>query len=733
MDDHEVGALLRGWRLQREYSARDLARAMAVDHSLLSRLESGDRRLSSRLAQRADDALATGRELVQAVAARRPASDGVMMVPLNQLPPCEPLVDRCQLLETIHTALTQPVDDHQRTWSPTAVLTGPGGIGKTALAATAAHQLQGHFEGVLWADLRGWDEVTGARDTALLLRWWCAATGNLAGADLPTSLDDLSALWRSIMVQRRFVIGIDNARSQQIPPLIPASAGSVVLVTSREQVPEVPGQARWVPVPPLADEDATTLVARRSGLAQDRVVRMAPRGGGFPLALRALGDYVAAHNGDEELIEQMSSDTAPPDAVRESAKLSYQQLTEEQARAWRLCAILPEISPESAAATLAMQEGQAREALDAVADATLLARRGRGWVFHELHRKYALEVSQRVDSRADRDAAAERAFAYMLHGWAHASVMLAPDRSVGPPLDPPPANVHPPEFDSYEAALEWTEARWEYLRVAVYRAIERGWVRFSWQLVASSLAYIILVKTYSTAYDLASAAGELTERTNDIEGLGWMTQVQGYIDTEEGDLDAAIQHLTRSLDLRRRRGDARDIGWAAQALARARLQRGDAIPETIELLGEAIEALDSIGATSGVGSALSLRGTVYLATDELDKADADLTRAVEQLPVGGDPLLHCYAYTRLATVRLRQGSLVEAEELARHAAGYGKDHSAYYSEVDALEVLGQILAKGRDTTGARKAWARGIEIADYLGTPEANRLQGQLDELGPLP
>lgn len=728
MDDQDVGALLHGWRLQRAYSVRDLAKVMAIHHTLLSRIEKGQRRLSSRSAERAEAALNTDGALVEAVVARRPASDAAMVV--NQLPPCEPLVDRCELLETIRTAFTQPAGS-ARTWSPTVVLTGPGGIGKTAVASAAAYQLQDDFEGVLWADLRGWDEVTGRRDTALLLRWWCAATANLASGDLPTGLDDLSDLWRSIMVQRRFVIGIDNAQSGQIPPLIPASAGSVVLVTSRERVPEVPGQVRWVPVPPLASEDAITLVARRSGEEPDRVARLAPRGGGFPLALRALGDYVAAHTGDEELISQMSMDAAPPDAVRQSAKVSYQELTEEQARAWRLCAILPEVSPESAAATLAVDEREACSALDAVADRTLLTKRGRRWLFHELHRKYALEVSQRVDSRAERDAAAERAFIFMLHGWAHASVILAPDRSIGPPLDPPPPSVDPPSFDSYNSALEWAESCWEYLSVSVHRSIERGWIRVAWQLVACSFSYIILVKDYDRAYELAGAAGAATERAGEIEGQAWMAHIMGCIDTDRGDLDAAIQHLTRSLELRRRRGDSRDIGWSAQALARAHLQHADPSP-ALELLNEAVDALDSIGATSAVGSTLSLRGTVYLAAYELDRADRDLTRAVEQLPVGGDPLLHCYAYTRLAVVRLRQQRLAEAEELARHADEYGREHSAYHSEVDALDVLGQILAEKGDAAGSRKAWIRAVQLADYRSSPEANRIQKQLDELDPL-
>ena len=142
--------------------------------------------------------------------------------------------------------------------------------------------------------------------------------------------------------------------------------------------------------------------------------------------------------------------------------------------------------------------------------------------------------------------------------------------------------------------------------------------------------------------------------------------------------------------------------------------------------------MEGIGATSGAASARSLRGTVFLTTGDIEHADTDLTRAVEQLPIGGDPLLHCYAYTRLADVRLSQNQLDEAQDLARHGIDYAHEHSALFSEVDALEVLGKLHRAQGDVDSARANWSRALEIADYLGSnaaTEAERIQQQLDEL----
>lgn len=713
---------------------RELAKSMQVHHTLLSRWESGQRRLTAEMAGRLDAELGTAGELAAAVVQlpvngeAKPSSGRAPRAAVAQLPPVEKLVDRTSLLEIITTEVGQAVPPGVS--SPrTVVLTGPGGIGKTAVAVAAATRLRPDYDGILWADMRAWDASTGPRSVTTVLRSWCAVATGIPVVDLPNDLDDLIGLWRSSLLQSRYIIGVDNARSEQISPLIPASPGSVVLITSRDRVPTVPGQVRLLPVPPLELQDATTLIASRAHQPPHRVARLAARGSGLPLALRSLGDYVAAHNGNQEMIEEMSADPAPPDAVRGTARASYRHLTDEQAKAWRLCAILPHVTPDSAAAVSGLDVQQARSLLNAVADMSLLTKHGREWIYHELHRAFALEESQRVDSRAVRDSAAERGLTYQLHGWANASVMLAPDRAIGPPLDPPPPTVRPPAFDSYEAALNWAESRWEYLPISVRTAIDKGWNRMAWQLVAAAFNYIILAKTYEKAYELAQTVITVCERSETVEGLAWMLHGLGYIDTERRDLDSAVRHMERALELRRRRGDLRDVGWSAQVLGRALLLRGDAPNSASAVLTESVDALDSIGATSGAASARSLRGTLYLATGKLDNATADLNKAVEDLPIGGDPLLHCYAYTRLAEARLHQQHPGEAVELAEHAAEYAREHTARFSEVDALDVLGQAQKARGEFDHAARAWQRAIQLADHIGDPSADRLQDQLDEL----
>ena len=108
--------------------------------------------------------------------------------------------------------------------SPISVVTGPEGVGKTALAVKWAHQAADRFrDGVLYLELGSYDVE---KALASLLRG--------LGTEVPDELNERTALWRTTVARRRVLLVLDNARdADQVVPLLPGSGPSVVVVTSR--------------------------------------------------------------------------------------------------------------------------------------------------------------------------------------------------------------------------------------------------------------------------------------------------------------------------------------------------------------------------------------------------------------------------------------------------------------------------------------------------------------------
>ncbi|MEU4744627.1 BTAD domain-containing putative transcriptional regulator, partial [Actinosynnema sp. NPDC023658] len=159
------------------------------------------------------------------------------------------------------------------------VVTGPAGVGKTALALHWAQRVREDFpDGQLYVDLHGYDpnqEPLGAGE--VLSRF--LRTLGVPSPDIPVTVEERSALFRTLIADRRMVVMLDNARgSTELLPLLPGPP-SCVLVTSRRRLVGLVAhaEARLVELDML-DLDASVAV----------VGRVAGRDGTEPAALRRL-------------------------------------------------------------------------------------------------------------------------------------------------------------------------------------------------------------------------------------------------------------------------------------------------------------------------------------------------------------------------------------------------------------------------------------------------------------
>lgn len=187
-------------------------------------------------------------------------------------------------------------DGAGQTAGRTAVISGPAGVGKSALAVRCAHRLPETFP--------GGPVLTGLRKPDGRPRPVSDVLGDLlhgigVPGTLPRGQQSREALLREANAERRALFVLDDAVNEsQVRVLISATAGHSVLVTSRRRLGTVESAAHLV-LDPLPDSDAVELLSRLIGaerVAAERAAaeQLARICGGLPLALRIAGVKLAA-------------------------------------------------------------------------------------------------------------------------------------------------------------------------------------------------------------------------------------------------------------------------------------------------------------------------------------------------------------------------------------------------------------------------------------------------------
>ncbi|MEW1749215.1 AfsR/SARP family transcriptional regulator [Streptomyces angustmyceticus] len=199
------------------------------------------------------------------------------------------------------SALTSVLTDRTTGESPLAVVTGPAGVGKTACAVQWAHLQAGAFpDGQLFADLRGFGEGDEA-PPAEILRDFLLALGT-PPERVPGSAQAASALFRSLVAERRLLVVLDNARSSaQVRPLLPGGPHCATVVTSRSRLDGLVATdcARPVGLQTLGHEEGVALLGAMLGpdrVAEDPAAarELVDLCDGLPLALRAAAAQLTA-------------------------------------------------------------------------------------------------------------------------------------------------------------------------------------------------------------------------------------------------------------------------------------------------------------------------------------------------------------------------------------------------------------------------------------------------------
>ncbi len=578
---------------------------------------------------------------------------------------------------------------------------GTAGVGKTALVVRAARELSGrHPDGCLFVDLHAHSaQRRQAPERALqrLLRSLGAASG-----ELPGDLEELTAAWRAATSRLRLLLVLDDALdADQVRPLLPAGAGSRVLVAGRRRLAELDADRR-VTLEPMESGDAVSLLthligADRASGEPEATRQLVGLCDGLPLALRIAGSrlqnrrswtveyLVGRMAGDEHRLGELSVGDR---SVEAAFRLSYDQLTPGQQRGFRALGGVPTVEFDvlTVAAVLDAPPRDTERVLESLVDTSLLQepRPGR-YRLHDLVRVHARRVAEAVPG----EAAAARRAAYRL--FLDAGRVASDWGRTGFPTGPRPAGA---PFGTWQDAEAWldaaggelpdvvahaaahgeadfacwiAEALCDYfvrqgryqegrtaLEIALARVDEAGDPRMS-QALRNCLGYIcVYQRRYPQARACFTEALEIGRRDPDPHETARTLTGLGALDLSLGDGDGAVRHAAAGAELAGRLGS----DWvASMALVILGLTHyfGRRDEEALACFADARALAERDGRPRMLGRPLSCAADVHLRLGDHGEAKRALRRAVGLVEQAGDVFLCARSLTRLGTAEQAEG------------------------------------------------------------------------------
>lgn len=620
-------------------------------------------------------------------------SSGSRLVPWQL--PCRTssFTDHQPYLLRLHRVFAAEPGDRQRL----ALITGEGGIGKTALVIEWAHGVSERFkDGILFCDLRGSHNGAPA-DPAVVAGGLLEALG-VNPARIPVDLDLRSAELRTVLAARKVLIVLDNAASAaQVRPLLPGDGGSAVIVTSRKQLMRL-GEygVQRIRLDVFELNDAVDLLREvmmaggRQGDDEEELAELARLCARLPLALRIaaeraiaqpdmpLGDLLEDLRDHATSLDALSTDEG--NAVRAVFSWAYGQLTPDEARVFRLLGLHGgleishgglEVGLGAAAAAAGLQKRRARRALDALTEAHLLESAGRHrYRQHNLLRAFARDQAEATDTASDRRDAVDRVARWYTVTAHNASEALVPGRAFELDTTALAAGLEPERFETEDAAYQWFTAERPNLVAAARSAYDAGLWRRTWEL---AMVLSPLQATYFT-FDDWSALSELS------------LTAAGQVDDPVA-LASALDNRGRFL-----------LRWGEPREAEAAHAR-------------ALELQETAHDEPGVCRSLNALGLVRLQVRDLPAAIDYLERARRRSADTGQPQWRDRAAANLAHARLESGEPEEALAILEPLPELFAGRRDLLNVGTSLQLMAWARRLGGDHGAARDAIGRAVQIA----------------------
>ncbi|MFI7117321.1 BTAD domain-containing putative transcriptional regulator [Amycolatopsis sp. NPDC049868] len=669
-----------------------------------------------------------------------------------------------------------------------AAVTGTAGAGKTALAVHWAHRVKDRFpDGQFYANLRG--HSGGAPATALEVLTRFLAALEIPAERLPADTETASALYRTLMTDRKALVVLDNAVGvDQVRPLLPAGPGSLVLVTARDRMAGLVAfhGARRLTLGMLDPGEALELLARLLGSERIRAeyeaaAEVAGLCAYLPLALRIAAANLADDpgNGIEDYAIELRKGnllaalSVPGDeqiAVRTAFDLSYAALPAETRRLFRLLSLVPGNDIGVEAVEVLTGSDRAGRMLDTLAGAHLVEQHAPDrYHFHDLLRRYAADRLAARESPAERASARRRLHEWYLRGVDSAAKLLYPHMFRIPlsvPDGPVPAAAK-------ENAADWLETELGSLAAVAEDASRTGPLSVAWLLADALRGYFWMslrqVEWRTTAGAALSAAeedgdlrarasarfsladlgfrqGRYREAVRDYTGAlvlarraGW-TEAQaavlgnlGCVYWQSGRLPAAAARFSRGLELSRRAGTPAGEAVALGNLGLVQWEMGD-LPGAAGHYVQALRRYRGIGSRYGEAINLANLGQTQHARGRVTEAAGLLAKALALHREAGNRAGEAETLGRLASVYCDLGRRADALDHAREGLRLARETGEPRGEGEALVALASVHQRAGHRQEAVRRYRQALVLLRETGDryPEVDALIGLATVTGDL-
>jgi tetratricopeptide (TPR) repeat protein len=567
---------------------------------------------------------------------------------------------------------------------------GMAGIGKTAFAVRAAHLVAEMFpDGQIFLPLHGHTPgqrpVDAADALASLLE-----TAGMSAKEIPNGLDARARMWRDYLAGKRLLIVLDDAVGYgQVSPLLPGTAGSMVLITSRRHLTALT-DAQAIDLEVLSPYDAVRLFVRVAdrpdALTDDPAVMQISKACGYlPLAISLLAGQLHHHpswttadmatdlTATRNRLELMQAENL---SVAAALDLSYEDLTADQKRLFRRLGVHPgtDIDRYAAAALDDIDISAAQRQLEALYDQHLLTQPTHGrYRAHDLIREHARSLAA-ADTSADSEAAGRRLVSYYLHTAQMADEYLARRTAAGVPDARLDAPAHTPEIQTRQTAGKWMGNEIPNLFAAAEYAMAHGWPAITMGLSAAVHGFLRGQGQLDRASAFQNAALRAAQHLNDPL--------------------AEASALTDSGDFQRLFGNP---------------------VKAAELLIRAVGLYRSAGVRLGEANALDELAAALVRTGDYARAEDNLTRALRLYQELGDRRGEAHAFNHLGAMQDVIGDYQGALGSQRKALELYRDAGYLIGAANAANELGYVQRLIGDYEAAAASQTLAIELAQAVG------------------